>query len=86
MENVNFSEVFEGEDIERVLVGRKREAAEYVKAVEEGTKNILCMMDYVRTKKKNTWGTGETRSEIHDPADSVMTALDISIKELIGRV
>lgn len=52
MENVNFSEVFEGEGIERVLVGRKREAEGYVKAVEEGMKSILCMLDYVRTKKK----------------------------------
>lgn len=52
MENVNFSEVFEGEGIERVLVGRKREAEGYVKGVEEGMKSILCVMDYVRTKKK----------------------------------
>lgn len=42
MEAVNFSEKFEGEGVERVLVDRKREAEGYVKAVEEGMKSILC--------------------------------------------
>ena len=51
MENVNFSEGFEGEGVERVLVGRKREGEGYLKAVEEGMKSILCVMDYVRIKK-----------------------------------
>lgn len=48
MENVNFSQGFEGEGLERVLIGRKKEAEEYVKAVEEGKKSILCAMDYLR--------------------------------------
>lgn len=55
-----------------------------MKAVEKRMKNILCVMDYARIK--NIWGTGETGSEIYDPADGVMTAFDISVKELIGRV
>lgn len=60
METVNFSEKFEGEGVERVLVDRKREAEGYVKAVEEGMKSILCVMDCVRIKK-NIWGSSETR-------------------------
>lgn len=51
MENVKFSQGFDVEDIDRVLVGRKREADGYVKAVEEGMKSILWLMDYMRIKK-----------------------------------
>ena len=32
-------------------MGRKRDGEGYVKAVEEGMKSILCVMDYVRVKK-----------------------------------
>lgn len=61
------------------MLGREDEG--YLRGDEE---YFVC--DVLCEDKKNKWGTGETRLEIHDSADSIMTAFDISVKELLGRV